>query len=138
MLLGDISKTLWAGLVSGGNILDPTAFLQCNTAVKRLCMCQRCNGLEISRGKLARGRPKLIPLAHAPCLTTVLTMYATPLTDQDMLIIIIFQEESEAELEHKARVWIDALLDHIEEKHTQETEKDFQKILDKGKEIVIE
>lgn len=48
------------------------------------------------------------------------------------------KEESEAELEHKARVWIDALLDHIEEKHTQETEKDFQKILDKGKEIVIE
>jgi len=50
--------------------------------------------------------------------------------------MIIFQEESEAELEHKARVWIDALLDRVVQKQAQE-KKDFQKSADRN-EIQIE
>lgn len=48
------------------------------------------------------------------------------------------KEESETELEHNARVWIDALLDRMDDKHTQETKKDFQKSLNEGREILIE
>lgn len=43
----------------------------------------------------------------------------------------IFQGESEAELQHKARVWIDALLDRVAQKDAQE-KKDFQKSVDRN------
>lgn len=39
--------------------------------------------------------------------------------------------ESEAELEHKARVWIDALLDRVVQKQAQE-KNDFQKSVDRN------
>jgi len=45
--------------------------------------------------------------------------------------VIIFQGESEAELEHKARVWIDALLDRVVQKQAQE-KNDFQKSVDRN------
>ena len=52
-------------------------------------------------------------------------------TTKTCLSVIIFQGESEAELEHKARVWIDALLDRVVQKQAQEM-KDFQKSADRN------
>ncbi|KAJ7363683.1 hypothetical protein OS493_009846 [Desmophyllum pertusum] len=47
------------------------------------------------------------------------------------------EDESEAELEHKARIWIDALIDGVAQKHAQ-GKKNFQKSLAESGQILIE